>query len=91
MSRPADALPRVIRHDGVDVYAPWCDCCASDRETRWVRLPTEYAGEALLGHWPQASCLRCERVLEPEIAEAFRAREPERLAQRLAELKAGAL
>lgn len=88
MSRPAGQLPRVILFGGVEVYAPWCNQCGSDDRTRWARLPPLKAltgGATLYGDYETM----CERCKAPDFAthsEAFAAREPERLAARLAEL-----
>lgn len=82
--RPAGRLPRVERLHGVDVYAPWCANCANDKDTQWEYLP----GVDSYGGGAEAICSRCNGIFHPSAQEARRAREPERLAARLAELRA---
>lgn len=86
--RPVGQLPRVEVLHGVEVYAPWCDNCGSDEHTEWDHLPS-LAGldHRVYGGGAEGLCLRCARIIRPTGQEARRAREPERLAARLAELR----
>lgn len=79
MTRPADVLPRVITQGGERVYAPWCDDCDSDDDTKWIAIDRTYS---------QAWCRHCDDAFSVTSLEAFRAREPSRLEARLAELRA---
>jgi hypothetical protein len=98
VSRPSNALPRVVRHDGVQVYAARCWYCESDERTEWIELPTNMetlpdyatARAVCLGNLCADAHEFGPRKLQIDRLEAWRAREPERLAARLAELKAGA-
>lgn len=88
--RPSGRLPRLIVHVGAEVYAPWCESCRNDDQTRWQQLPA--LGEVERG-WStvRAFCSRCEKDCYVSQVDAWRAREPERLAQRLADLRARAV
>ena len=99
MTRPADVLPRVVRFDGIDVYAPMCWHCGDDRDTEWVELPScetmakeHYvtARGVCIGPMCRDAHEYGPRKLSVDLQEAWHAREPERLAHRLAELQAGA-
>ena len=93
MNRPADALTVVLRHNGVDVYAPpRCESCGAESSFQaWTHLPTLAAIQADLSSLRVESyCEHCRKPTTHDRQTAYRAREPERLAARLAELKAGA-
>lgn len=79
--------PRVISFGGVDVYAPRCPECGDDRSTHWEHLES---GPVLTAYGTRGHCNRHVGTIYVTATEAYRAREPERLAARLAELKAGA-
>lgn len=77
---------RVVEFEGVKVYAPICKFCKSDDRTRWEELPPletiRFGG--------QATCRACcVGTFGVDAVDCFRAREPERLEARLAEVKAG--
>ena len=85
-------MKRVIDHGGVRVYAPKCWSCGSGEEgsghTKWLHLPTlaELSMYAM-PRQPQGFCRRCDLDFFVARAEAWNAREPERLEARLAELR----
>lgn len=66
------------------LYKPWCDACGSDEWTRFVSdlSPYDYAGVTIHGR-----CGRCDGGVLFEPLEFYRACEPQRLRDRLAELQ----
>jgi hypothetical protein len=89
--RPAGRAPKLMFFLSAEVYAPWCEHCGSDDRTKWLHLPAlgviERDPLALI----QALCLRCENLCPISNVEAWQAREPERMAERLAGLRSGAV
>lgn len=90
----ARSEPRVTRFKGAEVYAPFCWWCGSDRHSEWKDLPS--LADLQKGYWHvswahiRGYCSYCEKIIDADHEEAFRAREPERLVARLAQLQAEA-
>lgn len=89
-------LPRVVRFGDDEVYAAFCWYCGSDVYTEWLELPSCETLRAESYPAARAVCLGpvCgdahefgPRPLSLNRQEAWRAREPERLAARLDELR----
>lgn len=86
------AEQRVTRFNGVEVYPPFCWSCGTDRHSEWKDLPSLEKLHAP-GHcfdFIRGYCSYCEKIIDSNHEEAFKAREPERLEARLAELRAAA-
>lgn len=77
---------RVVYYHGVQVLAPVCPDCESDQKTRWIALPS--LADVRGGGTAFCEGVHCREEFHAFGADCFRAREPERLAARLQELKA---
>jgi hypothetical protein len=89
------ADPRVTWFTDVQVYAAHCGTCGTDEHTDWKDLPAlaemdrpNHATSPWYGFGrARAWCRRCESIIDLAYRDAWMAREPERLAARLAELQ----